>query len=219
MALSRRPEYHSAQQNQWHPYATYTILGIIVLFYVAQMIVIRFDWDLHWLLFAINSEWPFHPWTLITATLSHSPVDLFHILINGLVLFFFGPTLERLIGWKRFTLLFFAAGALASVAQVYVSMYLHGTDRFGLGASGAIMMVFGALMIVMPTEKILIWGIIPVPFWAAGVAFAAWDVFNSLNPASNIGGVAHLSGMAIGFWVGWRIRQTMKKQGLRLVRG
>ncbi len=221
MIESRRPSYQAGQQQDWQPIATYTILGIIGAVYIAQWIVIAAlrDVDLFRTLFVIDLDWPFKPWTLVTATLSHSVDSVFHIIVNGLVLFFFGPILERLVGRKRYVILFFVAGALASLAQVYLSHYLFGSDRGGLGASGAILMIFGALMIVMPTEKVLIWGIIPVPFWAAGIGFAALDIIGALDPGSGTGNFAHLAGMALGLWVGWDIRQKMKKQGLRLTRG
>lgn len=220
MVESRRPEYYEAKGADWQPYATYTLLGVIVLFYIAQLLTISQSEETHHRIFVINFDWHTEPWTLITATLSHDPTGFFHILINGLVLFFFGPTLERLIGWKRFVILFFVAGAVASVAQVYLTHLIWGfTEHGGLGASGAILMIFGALMIVMPNEKVLIWGIIPVPFWLAGIGFALLDLFGALNPLSGVGNFAHLTGMALGIWVGWDIREKMKRQGLRLVRG
>lgn len=209
-----------AQQREWQPFATYGILGAIVAFYIAELVVLATaDAALFQRLFVIDMHWPFEPWTLITSTLSHSPAGIAHILFNGLVLFFFGPILERLIGWKRFLVLFFLAGAIAGVLQALLQWYLFGQDVGALGASGAIMMVFGALMVVMPKEKILIWGIIPMPFWVAGLLFAAIDVLGAFDPGSGVGNFAHLSGLAIGLWVGWRLRTTMKRRGMHLVFG
>ncbi len=219
METSRRPGYEAAQQGDWHPIATYTLLGVIAAVHIAQWITVAVlgNGELHDTLFVVDMHWPFEPWTLITATLSHSLFSIWHIVVNGLVLFFFGPNLERLIGRKQFVILFFVAGAVASIAQVYVQWFVFGQDRGGLGASGAILMIFGALMIVMPNEKVLIWAIIPVPFWLAGIGFALLDIIGALNPESGVGNFAHLTGMAIGIWVGWTIRQRMKAQGLRLV--
>jgi uncharacterized protein len=217
---SRRPEYHAAAQQDWQPIATYTLLGIIGAVYVAQwatLAVLGLDW--HRYLFVVDLHWYEKPWTLITATLAHSPALLFHIIFNGIVLFFFGPILERLIGRQRFVILFFLAGAVASLAQVYFNWLIFQANPGGLGASGALFMILGALVIVMPNEKILIWGIIPVPFWAAAIGFAVIDILGALNPASGVGNVAHLSGMVIGLWVGWQLRQKMKQQGLHLVGG
>lgn len=216
MAFSRRPAYHEAQARQWQPLATYWLLGIIVAVFVAQMLVLNaYGLPVHQYLFVIDMHWMFRPWTLVTSTLSHG--DIYHILFNGIVLFFFGPSLERLLGIRRFLVLFFVSGAIAGILQVLLQWYFFGQDVGGLGASGALMMVFGALMVVMPNEKVLIWGIVPVPFWLAGIGFALLDIFGAFDPGSGVGNFAHLSGMALGLYVGWRIRESLRRQGLRLV--
>lgn len=199
---------------------TYGLLGVIGAVFVLQWITaLTAGVGTHRFLFVIDMHWYLKPWTLITATLAHSLVSIWHILFNGIVLFFFGPSLERLIGMKRFLVLFFVAGAIASLLQVYLSWFLFDVDPGGLGASGGLMMVFGALMVVMPNEKVLIWGILPLPFWAAGIGFALLDILGALDPGSGVGNFAHLSGMALGLWVGWNIRQDLKRRGLRLVHG
>lgn len=218
MYESRRPEYYEAREAEWKPLATWGLLATIVVFFLAQMLVLTtFGRDLHRLIFVADMHWPFEPWTLITATLSHG--GLFHLAVNGFVLFFFGPLLERLIGRTRFLVLFFVSGAVASVLQVYLSWFIYGQDPGGLGASGALMMIFGALMVVMPHERVLIWGIIPIPFWAAGIGFALLDILGALDPTSGVGNFAHLSGLAIGLYVGWRLRQDMHRRSLRFMRG
>jgi uncharacterized protein len=215
---SRRPAYREATERTWQPIATYALLGTILVFYIVQLWVAnRYGGDLHNRIFALGLHWPTEPWTLVTATLSHGGPG--HLLLNGIVLYFFGPSLERLVGRTRFLVLFFVAGALASVLQAYFTWFVFGLDPRGLGASGALLMIFGALMVLMPHEKVLIWGIVPVPFWAAGVGFAAIDVLGALDPTNRVGNVAHLSGLAMGLYVGWRIKQDLRRRGLVLVHG
>ena len=206
------PRRRPMPQTDWHPRATFTLLGSMVGVFVLQWLAILAAGTLalHNFVFAIGPDWYIRPWTLITSTLAHDPTGLWHIFVNGLVLFFFGPILERIIGMKRFVAWFFASGALAGIIQVSI------TGGGALGASGAIMMVFGALVVLMPHEKVLIWGIVPVPFWAAGIGYALLDVLGVLTPADGIGHFAHLSGMAIGLWVGWDTRQKLVGQGYRL---
>lgn len=178
--------------------------------FVAQYAVLfAFSLDAHNRIFPIGPAWYASPWTLLTSTLSHG--GFVHILFNGLVLYFFGPHLERLIGTKRFVALFLVAGAVSGVLQVLIQPGL------ALGASGAINMVLGALVVIMPNARILLYGIIPIRFWMATVGFALLDILGFLGyGAEGIGNVAHLSGLALGLWVGYRTKRALEARGVHL---
>lgn len=174
-------------------------------------------------LFVINTDWMWRPWTLVTSTMSHSFGDIQHLVFNGLFLYFFGPAVERIVGARRFLLLFFAAGAVAGVAQVHTGAWMetghplaYGPFGGALGASGALMALFGVLMVLTPNQKVGLMMILPVPLWVAGILYAALDVLGVFAP-SQVGHFAHLSGMALGLGYGWVLRERMRKRGLRLV--
>lgn len=209
------------------PLATYALLGAMAGIYVLELVLgnvhaavayhgARFAPD-YWT-FVINTDWVWRPWTLVTSTMAHDPGNLAHLLFNGLFLFFFGPLVERILGPRRYLVLFFAAGAVSGVAQVHLAAAFSGGGG-ALGASGALMALFGVVMVLLPKERILIYGILPVPMWAAGVGYAVLDILGALNPSSGIGNFAHLSGMAIGLAYGVWVKQDMQSRGLRLVRG
>ena len=210
---SRRPAYQASLRGPWKPLATYGLLGVIGAFFVVELALLSrpalFD-----ALFVIDTDWPARPWSLATSTLSHGSPQ--HLLLNGLFLYFFGPVVERIVGRRRFLALFFVAGALSGVTQVHLSAAL-GHPNGALGASGALMMLFGVVMVLLPREKILIYGIVPVPMWAAGIGYAALDILGALNPSSPIGNFAHLSGMALGLGYGAWLKGDFRKRGLRLV--
>ncbi len=190
---------------QWTPRGTYGLLAAIgAIFVLEHAVFFALGENAFAALFLIAPDWYIRPWSLVTSTLAHAPFSLLHILFNGIMLYFFGPLAERLLGLRNYVALFLAAGALSGVLQVTI------TGGAALGASGAIMMVFGTLMIVMPKQQILIWGILPVPFWAMGLLYAAMDLLGALGPSDGIGHVAHLSGMAIGIAVGFRLRDKYK---------
>ncbi len=191
------------------PYGTYGLLATMGATFVLQLVVSLYAGGLHDRIFPIRPDWWTVPWTLVTSTFSHGGVV--HILFNGLVLYFFGPHLERLLGTRPFVLLFLLAGALTGVLQVLIQPGL------ALGASGAINMVFGALVVLMPKAKLLLYGVIPIRFWVAAVAFALLDVFGFLGYGQGgIGNVAHLSGLALGLFVGYRLKKGLEERGLRL---
>ncbi|HUR62073.1 MAG TPA: rhomboid family intramembrane serine protease [Candidatus Thermoplasmatota archaeon] len=209
------------------PLATYTLLAAMAGVYVLEFVLSGFHgtipyhgvrFDLAYWTFIIDTDWVWRPWTLVTSTMAHSLSGLTHLLFNGLFLFFFGPLVERILGSRRFAVLFFAAGAVSGVVQVHLA------DAFGngggaLGASGALMALFGVVMVLLPRERIYVYGVVPVPMWLAGIGYAALDLVGAFNPYSGIGNFAHLCGMAIGLAYGAWMRQDMRGRGLRLVRG
>lgn len=188
---------------QWKPQATYALLIAMAAMWLLQNVVARMWGELPYIwIFLIGTDWYARPWTLVTSTMAHSLAGLSHLFFNGLMLYFFGPPLERIMGAKRFLIWFFVAGALAGVFQVALS------GGLALGASGAIMFVFGALVMIMPRHTVLVWGLIPAPFWALGLFYAVLDLLGAIGPANGIGNFAHLSGMAIGLALGYRIKRA-----------
>jgi uncharacterized protein len=222
--LSRRAP---PAEPEWRPVASWTLLGVMVGTWILQLLVANSGrgvlyrgqgYHLHDFLFVIATDWLVRPWSLVTSTLAHSPGGIQHLLFNGIMLFFFGPIVERLLGRQRYVGLFLLGGAVAGVLQVTASAAL-GDPGGALGASGALMMLFGILMVVMPNEKILLWMVVPVPFWLAGILYAALDVLGALNPYSSVGNFAHLGGMALGLGYGIHLKREWKRRGVTLVRG
>lgn len=189
---------------------THGLLGTMLGVGALQILVISlYGIAMHDRIFPINSTWWLSPWTTVMSIFSHG--GFWHIFLNGFVLYFFGPHLERLLVTKKFVLLFIAAGIVSGILQVALQPGL------ALGASGAINMVFGALVVIMPRAKVLLYGIIPLQFWVAGILFVALDVLGVIGYGpGGIGNFAHLSGFALGLWLGARIKRDMADRGIQL---
>jgi len=82
-------------------------------------------------------------WQLVTSMFSQ--VEIWHIGLNMLVLWFLGPQLESVLGRARFLALYVVAGLTGSVC-VY---WFAGETTATLGASGAIFGLMGALLVVV----------------------------------------------------------------------
>jgi len=89
-----------------------------------------------------RGEW----WRLFTAIFLHA--GFLHLVYNGWALLQFGSLLEALYGSRVFLLVFFISGVIASGAS---SLFLEAS--FGVGASGAIFGIVGALIAVMGKIK------------------------------------------------------------------
>ncbi|RNL75521.1 rhomboid family intramembrane serine protease [Nocardioides marmorisolisilvae] len=81
-------------------------------------------------------------WQLITADFTH--IEVWHIALNMMALYLFGPALEQILGRLRFLTLYLVSGLTGSAAVMLFSNAHGGT----VGASGALFGVLGAMAVV-----------------------------------------------------------------------
>lgn len=187
----------------------YTFLAIMVLTFVVQVAVANLAPELFATLFVLSSAHPEYVWTWVTSVFSHgSPIHLFG---NAIVMFFFGPVLERKIGSKRFGALFLGAGMVAGLAQIFSGYLLGNPVASGvLGASGGIMAILATLSVLNPDLKVYLYFVLPIPIWVLTIGYAALSVVGVFSSFSVLGGniahLAHLAGLFIGAAYGVRLK-------------
>lgn len=170
----------------------------VVFIFVLQTFVFGFT-DL----FLLDEEHYSQLWRFLTAIFLHG--DIPHLLYNLFALALFGSILETLIGGRRFLITFLITGVLANI--ISINFYPS-----SLGASGAIFGVIGALIVVRPMQVVWAFGL-PMPILVAGVLWVIGDVIGVFVP-SNVGNIAHLSGMFFGLVLGFLLRR--KKQEIQI---
>ncbi|WP_256623026.1 rhomboid family intramembrane serine protease [Methanolobus chelungpuianus] len=143
------------------------------------------------------------PWTLVTHMFLH--VGFFHLFFNMLVLFFFGPELERRAGKGTFLKVYFIAGIVAALGYSLTS------SQPVVGASGAIMGVFAALAVIAPEIRVYVY-FIPMRIVHALILFALVD-FIFLGANDMVAHTAHLTGILIGLVMGLRIKKDQRRSG------
>jgi membrane associated rhomboid family serine protease len=140
-------------------------------------------------------------WTLLTSVFSHNmPL---HIFINMYVLYNFGTLMEYVLGPLRFAIFYIVAGIISSFTHALTSMFiLHNPQLPALGASGSIAGVVLLFSLMFPKEKILLFGIIPMPALVGALAFIGIDLWGLIAQAEGgglpIGHGAHLGGSFTG---------------------
>lgn len=190
---------------------TYVFMGVIVGVYLLQWITAASAPGLYDDIFPLEDDWLVQPWTIFLSIFSHSLQYFNHILFNVLVLLFFGQTVERLIGTRRYTYLFLGAGAVAGIAQVILTKILFDIDTGVVGASGALQGLMGTLVVLAPRLTVLVFFVIPAPLWALTGLYVLFDLLGAITPGSSTAHFAHLAGLAVGLWYGYSLRQ----KGLR----
>lgn len=119
----------------------------------------------------------------------------------------FGTMLERAWGPKRFLIFYFACGLAAAAAHLILQ------NSPAIGASGAIMGLFGAFAFLFPNTQLIIFPV-PVPVKAkyAVAIMAAFDLFGGVYSAgSDIAHFAHLGGLVMGILLVIIWNKTNKK--------
>ncbi len=132
------------------------------------------------------------PWMVFTSLFVH--VNIGHLIQNMVALLIFGAFLEKVIGPKKISLLYFTAGLAGSIASFF--FYPH---SLSLGASGAIMGLVGCLTAMRP--KATIWFGAEMPVIVFSGLWIATDLIGIFVP-SDVGNAAHLAGFATGIAFG-----------------
>jgi membrane associated rhomboid family serine protease len=153
-------------------------------------------------------------WRLLTYAFCHD-VDIWHIAINMIVLWWAGTTLERMYGTREFVLFYLVAACVSGLAFLALAMITSGPS-VAIGASGAVMAAFAVYAILFPRQEIYVFFVVPVQIRFLLLFYVVYDLFPVLNSLSGHEGhdrvahAAHLGGLAFGFAYhrfGWRIER------------
>jgi membrane associated rhomboid family serine protease len=133
-------------------------------------------------------------WQPFTYIFVHA--GLIHLFMNMLMLFFFGPDVERILGTMRFYRFYMFCGAAGVLATLVPGLNHYISVS---GSSGAVMGVLAAFAVANPEREILLFPL-PVPISARGLVI----ILIALNTVSALGGsttsvATHLGGMAAGY--------------------
>ncbi|HET7213234.1 MAG TPA: rhomboid family intramembrane serine protease [Terriglobia bacterium] len=136
------PPVFLKQQRYW-PMATLTLIALCIIVYIL-MTLAGGSKDTSVLLEFGASYAPYlrrgDLWRLVMPMFLH--IGWFHLAVNMGALYLLGPILERIYGYARFSVIYVGAG----IAGSWLSMRM--TQNVAAGASGAIMGIAGAMLVV-----------------------------------------------------------------------
>jgi len=149
-------------------------------------------------------------WTIITSMFMHASFP--HLFVNMISLMFLGSFLERLIGSRRFLLVYLLSGIIASLAFVVFAMF-GDLNVSAVGASGAIFGIGGVLAVITPRLPVYILFIpIAMPMWLGIVLMLVLIWIVSAIAGLPIGNTAHLGGFIAGLVYGFYLRFKYKRR-------
>lgn len=166
----------------------------------------------------------FKPWQLITHMFMHGGFT--HLLFNMFALWMIGTPVEKVLGTKKFLLLYFVSGLGAAFCQLIVQhftlselMTLIQTypDQYAalktlpnspinvpmVGASGAVYGALFAFGYMFPNSIVQIYFLIPMKakYFVAILAVIGLISGISNSPGDNVAHFAHLGGMLFAFFI------------------
>jgi membrane associated rhomboid family serine protease len=172
------------------PTAVWLIIGINLLLFIATLINREF---VLYLLGFQPASFLARPWTIVTNLFIHG--SIWHIFANMITLYFFGSFLCRLIGVKRFLLVYFVGGI---VGNIFFFLLPPSPLSIAIGASGAVFALAGVLVVMMPKLRVLLYFIVPLPLWVVVlVFFVIWSFLPGIAWQAHLGGL--VSGLVAGY--------------------
>jgi membrane associated rhomboid family serine protease len=140
---------------------------------------------------------PQQPWTIVTSMFVHG--GFAHIFFNMISLYFLGSFFLRAAGERTFLAVYFLGGLAGNVLYVLLAP----PNVTGIGASGAIFAVGGALAVLVPRVPVYIFFIpIGMPLWVAILIFLLLSFVSS-----GIAWQAHLGGVLAGAVAGFLLKR------------
>ncbi|MCB1307464.1 MAG: rhomboid family intramembrane serine protease [Leptospiraceae bacterium] len=135
-----------------------------------------------------------HFWQPLTSMFMHQhPI---HFFVNMLALWSIGTPIEITVGRARFTWLYFISGFAGAA---FMLLFPPAINASGIGASGAISGLVGALAVFYPRATLLLFFVLPMPAWLLAVLFGGFSLFAYIQDfIPFMGHMAHFGGLVGG---------------------
>ncbi len=177
----------------FHLSPIWLLIGINLLLLIATAI----KPELRFLLGLQPATFLERPWTIVTNLFIHGGIG--HILTNMITLYFFGTFLSRLIGDRKFLIIYFLGGIVGNIFYIL----LGSPFSIAIGASGAVFALGGTLTLMTPRLRVFIFPIpVPLPLWVAVIGG-----FFILSLFPHVAWQAHLGGLVLGLIAGYLLRK------------
>lgn len=154
-------------------------------------------------------------WQFISYMFLHSIEYPQHIMLNMFLLFIFGVTIERALGWKRYLLLYFISGIGSAIFYIAMTGMV---DISMIGASGAVFGVMAAYGFMFPKDVVWLYKI-PIPVILPIILLAAGElILWVLNLQPEIANIGHFGGIMTGIILMSWWKRRMKPKDINEIR-
>ena len=181
---------------------TVHLIIINVIFYLAAKVNSDYMYST-FALFYPGTPW-FKPLQPLTYMFMHG--GFWHLFFNMYSLYIFGMAVERIVGKKRYLILYFLCGLAAAAAQLGVQALDPAIQNVPtVGASGCIYGVIIAFAMIFPEARLtLIFPPVTLSAKWMAIIFIGIELFTGITGTqAGVAHFAHLGGALVGFLLIW----------------
>ena len=146
----------------------------------------------------------FQPWSPVTHMFLHE--NFWHVLNNIIGLYLFGVIVSDLIGDRRILPIYLLGGLFGGLMFMASAQFAPYVGSYALGASGAVMALAGAALILAPDYRVRLFLLGEVKVKYIVLVLLLFDLIGVANKYNSGGHVAHLGGFAMGCLFVYRLR-------------
>lgn len=188
--------------------------GVFLICFLARQLA---EFVYFWFsVFPLNWLYIAQIWRLFTYQFLHDLSGVGHIFFNMLMLYFFGPLMERMWGTKRFVIFYLLAGAAGGVVYSALCAARVLQPAPMVGASGGLYGILGAVAVLFPHMQVLLFGVVPMSMRAMAILTVILSMLFFASGSNAGGEAAHLTGMAVGvayvYFEPLRLKLRFKRQ-------
>ncbi|MAM18040.1 MAG: rhomboid family intramembrane serine protease [Gramella sp.] len=120
-----------------------------------------------------------------------------HLFVNMITLYFFANIVIYALGSTAFIMVYVASLLLGNFFSYY--FHKHDYNYTAVGASGAVMGILYAAILLQPDMMLGLFFIIPVPAYVFGIGYLLYTIYGMKRNNDNIGHDAHFGGATAGY--------------------
>ena len=189
------------EERKQRPITVHLII-INVIFYLATRLNQGYMYST-FALFYPTTPW-FKPWQVVSYMFMHG--GFWHLFFNMYSLYIFGMAVERILGQKKYLILYFLAGLGAAAAQLGVQALDPAIQSVPtVGASGCIYGIIVAFAMIFPEAKLtLIFPPVTLSAKWMAIIFIGIELITGITGTqAGVAHFAHLGGALIGWLLIW----------------
>lgn len=120
-----------------------------------------------------------------------------HLIFNMLTLYFFADVVIMTVGFVKFLIIYFVSLLVGNI----LSFYFHKDEYHynAIGASGAVMGVLYASIMLYPNMNLYLFFALPIKAWLFGILYLLYSIYGMKKQLGNIGHDAHFGGAIAGY--------------------
>ncbi|MDR9400571.1 MAG: rhomboid family intramembrane serine protease [Psychroflexus sp.] len=126
-------------------------------------------------------------------------IDIAHLAVNMITLYFFAPIVVDFLGVTGFLGVYFISLLVGNI----FSYYFHKSESYytAVGASGAVVGILYSAILLRPDMMLGLFFILPIPAYIFGIGYLLYSIYAMKKRQDNIGHDAHFGGAMGGYFL------------------